>query len=372
MKNKRITKKRRTKKGGGPDSVYRRERKRTIRQQIARTPVRDAVARFGQQLTRLVYNKITVHPTPYMNGRTSIVLDMSHALGRRVIKMMVLTETHMPLKYFTGKGNEKSTITVPEFEKEFDFLRELSELGLCPDPYFHKIYPYTPTRPLPQRLKDIIKEIVENKLSVVRKALHNFFESMKFIYRENPGINIQYGLIDMEKIDGPSLYYQISEDEIDETSACDIYSLVLVLYMNGYSNYDCNSRNILLPSNSYPMMIDTAEVEMRSEGFQENDYFESYRKTAMPKRISDIYRVFGEQYEPSFIQKFLKTNEKITPDELTQARIVSMLECIENSSPYFYWMGSTKLQAHKRNRLLQDRLRARYNNKAYTHLQSSL
>ena len=201
---------------------------------------------------------------------------------------------------------------------------------------------------------------------------------MKFIYRENPGINIQYGLIDMEKIDGPSLYYQIySEDEIDETSACDIYSLVLVLYMNGYSNYDCNSRNILLPSNSYPMMIDTAEVEMRSEGFQENDYFESYRKTAMPKRISDIYSEFGEQYEPSFIQKFLETNEKITCKELTPARIVSMLECIENSSPYFYWMGSTKLQAHKRNPLLQDRLCARYNNerynnKAYTHLQSSL
>ena len=363
MKNKR-----RTKKGGGPDSIDRRPRKRTIRQQIARTPVRDAVARFGQKLTSLVYNKITVHPTPYINGRTSIVLDMSHALGRRVIKMMVLTETHMPLKYFTGKVNEKSTITVPKFEREFYFLRELSEMGLCPDPYFHKIYPYTPTRPLPQRLQDIRKEIVENKLSVVGKALHIFFESMKFIYRENPGINIQYGLIDMEKIDGPTLYYQIhNEDEIDETLACDIYSLVLVLYMKGYSNYDCNSRNILLPSNSYPMMIDTAEVEMRREGFQENDHFESYIKNFLPKRIPGIYSEFVEQYEESFIQKFLKTNEIITYEELTPARIVSMLECIENSSPFFSWMGSPKLQAHKRNRLLVDRLRARYNNEPYTH-----
>lgn len=368
MKNKRRTKKRRTKKGGGPDSVDRRERKRTIRQQIARTPVRDAVARFGRKLTSLVYNKITVHPTPYMNGRTSIVLDMSHALGRRVIKMMVLTETHMPLKYFTGKVNKKSTITVPEFEREFDFLRELSEMGLCPDPYFHKIYPYTPTRPLPQRLQDIRKEIVENKLSVVGKALHNFFESMKFIYRENPGINIQYGLIDMEKIDGPSLYYQIySEAEIDKTSACDIYSLVLVLYMKGYSNYDCNSRNILLPSNSYPMMIDTAEVEMRREGFQENDQFESYIKNFLPKRIPGIYSEFGEQYEQSFIVKFLETNEKITCEELTPARIVSMLECIENSSPFFSWMGSPKLQPYKRSPKLIHRLRARYNNEPYTH-----
>jgi hypothetical protein len=303
-----------------------------------------------------------------MNGRTSIVLDMSHALGRRVIKMMVLTETHMPLKYFTGKVNEKSTITVKEFEKEIYFLQELSELGLCPKPYFHKIYSYTPTRPLPQRLKDIRKEIVEKELSGVGTVLHKFFESMKFIYRENPGINIQYGLIDMEKIDGPTLYYQIhNEDEIDETLACDIYSLILVLYMKGYSNYDCNSRNILLPSNSYTMMIDTAEVEMRREGFQENDQFESYRKTALPQRLAIIYSEFGEQYEQSFILKFLETNEKITCEELTPARVVSMLECIENSSPYFNWMGLPQLQPYKRSPNLIHRLRARYNNEPYTH-----
>ena len=41
MKNKR-----RTRKGGGPDSDVRRQRKLTIRRQMARTPVRDAVARF--------------------------------------------------------------------------------------------------------------------------------------------------------------------------------------------------------------------------------------------------------------------------------------------------------------------------------------
>ena len=356
------------KKGGGPDSFDRRERKRTIRQQIARTPVRDAVARFGQKLTSLVYKKITVHPTPYMNGRTSVVLDMSHALGRRVIKMMVLTEPEKQLVYFTGKDNEKYTVTVPKFEREIYFLQELSELGLCPKPYSYKIYHYTPTTPLPKRLQ-IKKQIFAKKLSVVRTVLEKFFESMKYIYRENLGINIQYGLIDMEKIDGPSLYYHIyNNDKIDEKLACDIYSLVLVLYMNGYSNYDCNKRNILLPSNSYPMMIDTAQVETRDKGFQEkNAKFESY-KTILAKRLPGYYSEFGEVYnedEVDFIKKFLETSEIITCEELTPARILLMLECIENSSPFLTWMGLPQLQLHKRSPSLLDRISARYNNKPY-------
>ncbi len=192
---------------------------------------------------------------------------------------------------------------------------------------------------------------------------------MKFIYRENPGINIQYGLIDMEKIDGPSLYYHIENHySIDEKLACDIYSLILVLYMNGYSNYDCNKINILLPSNSYPMMIDTAQVETREEGFQENnETFKSYR-TILPKRLPGYYSQVGEVYnedEVVFIQKFLETNEIITYEELTRARILSMLECIENSSKFFKWMDFPQLQIHKRNPLLIYRLGARYNNKPY-------
>ncbi len=357
------------KKGGGPDSFDRRERKRTIRQQIARTPVRDAVARFGQKLTSLVYKKITVHPTPYMNGRTSVVLDMSHALGRRVIKMMVLTEPKKQLVYFTGKDNEKYTVTEEEFKKEYSFLKQLNKLGLCPKPYSYKIYRYTPTTPLPQLLQNIRKEIFEKKLSVVGTVLQKFFESMKYIYRENLVINIQYGLIDMEKIDGPSLYYHIySNDEIDEKLACDIYSLVLVLYMKGYSNYDCNKRNILLPSNSYPMMIDTAQVETRKKGFQENnETFKSYR-TILSKRLPGYYSEFGQVYnkdEEDFITKFLETSEIITCEELTPVRILLMLECIENSSPFLTWMGLPQLHVHKRSPSLIERIRARYNNETY-------
>ena len=366
MKNKR-----RTRKGGGPDSVDRRQRI-TMKRQIARTPFRDAVDRFGQKLTSLVYKKLTVYPTPYMNGRTSIVLDISHALGRRVIKMMVLTETKMPLKYFPGINKQKFTVTKDEFETEFVFLQRLSAIGLCPKPYIHKIYPYNPTTLLPPILEDIRKEIVKKRLSVVGKALDNFFKSMKFIHDQNP--NIQYGLIDMKKIYGPSLYYMIHGDdeideidEIDETLACDIYSLVLVLYMKGYSNYDCNERNILLPPRSYPMMIDTAEVEMRSEGFQEdNDKFESYITHTLTERLQSIYSHFGEQYEESFIRKFLEKNDEISCEGLTQAQIVSMLDCIENSSPFYHWMGSSKLQKYKGSPLLIHRLRARYNNEPYT------
>jgi hypothetical protein len=304
-----------------------------------------------------------------MNGITSVVLDMSHALGRRVIKMMVLTEPEKQLVYFTGKDNEKYTVTEEEFKKEYSFLKQLNKLGLCPKPYSYKIYHYTPTTPLPQRLQNIRKEIFAKKLSVVGTVLQQFFESMKYINRENPDINIQYGLIDMEKIDGPSLYYHIySNDEIDEKLVCDIYSLVLVLYMKGYSNYDCNKRNILLPSNSYPMMIDTAQVETREKGFQENnETFKSYR-TILPKRLLGYYSQFGEVYnkdEVDFITKFLETSEIITCEELTQARILSMLECIENSSPFLTWMGLPQLQPHKRSPSLIERIRARYNNEPY-------
>lgn len=346
MKNKR-----RTRKGGGPDSVDRRQRKHqhqlTMKQRIARTPVRDAVARFGPKLISLVYKKLTVYPTPYMSGRTSIVLDISHPLGGRVIKMMVLTETKMPLQYFPGRNKQKFTVTKYKFQREYFYLQQLSAIGLCPEPYFYKIYTYNPTPTLPPLLEDIKTKIDENGLSDVGTVLHNFFKSMNFIHRQNPRTNIQYGLIDMKKIDGPSLHYKIyGDDEIDETLACDIYSLVLVLYMKGYSNYDCNERNILLPPRSYPMMIDTAEVELRSEGFQEdNDKFESY--------------------EELFIRKFLKTDEIITLVELTQAQIVSMLDCIENSSKFYRWMSSPKLNAYKRSQLLIHRLRARYNNERY-------
>jgi hypothetical protein len=172
---------------------------------------------------------------------------------------------------------------------------------------------------------------------------------MKSIYKD--GINIQYGLIDMEKINGPLLFHMIEnkdeDNEYDEILVCDIYSLVLVLYMKGYSNYDCNSRNILLPPNSYPMMIDTAEVETRMEAFNETIPFQT------------------PPDELAFITKFLKTNEIIRLDELSPVRIALMIEFIEYSSPFYRWMRP--LNPYKRSPFLIERLQARYNNEPYSH-----
>lgn len=308
----------------------------------------------------------------------SRVLLINTPIGNIILKICVITPESMVLPTKVESSSAyKYSVTRTDFENEYEYLSENSDIGICPEPHFIEIYDYDPKN-LPPIFVAIQTSLRQNKKPVIAGALHKTFLDMNSLLQS--GVPVSYGIIGMEYIEGISLSDYFDENDSRERAQKKIIKqqqgkvpliieerleyelrqiqqehrlfsqkiciLLLLFYMNGYANSDCLSTNILIrQSDKKPFMIDFGQCSTRSDGFKNQPDIMSSELTDevvlkyYMDQISSFFRVVIDETHEPFLRKFITTNDKLTvADMLSREHIKYALICIRNSSHQYDWM----------------------------------
>jgi hypothetical protein len=276
----------------------------------------------------------------------SRVLLIETELGNIILKICIITPESEQLITMASSGVNKRTVSESDFEKEYKYLLANSEVGICPEPYFMDIYKYNPQQlpPILNIIQQCLKEGVRLERAVdkkITKALHQTFIDMSRLNKK--GIRVQYGIIGMDYIDGKTLYER--RYSLKPSNRSQICILLLLLHMNGYANYDCNARNILIRQDGVAFMVDFGECYLRKDGldapvgntFDENTTDDNIIDFYISKLGDLSFHSDGSEDEREFLRNFITRNDIFTFDEIS-GHLRLALYCIYLSSPYYVWM----------------------------------
>jgi len=162
--------------------------------------------------------------------------------------------------------SEKRSYDIDKFHREYDFLFENSQLGICPKPIYYSIF-------------DILshKEIFELLIDRIPNRdtytyLNQLWKDLKKV-KSKPSrfTKCGLGIILMEFIPGESAKYEIDRDGIDRITNMVIvikilYKLIL-LYLNGFIHLDCHLKNIIMrpDEDNLECVLEYPEGDIRRE-----------------------------------------------------------------------------------------------------------
>jgi len=312
-------------------------------------------------LPKYVLEQSTIHIKKiYTKSVFSRVFLIDTEINGIILKLCIITPETVVLPTVARLDDKqlplhKETVSEEEFKREYSYLEENSMIGICPEPFFMEIYDYQ-VEPISKIMKKIAEELTVRPDKEIYTVLFNIFQDMRDVIKSNPEMQVKYGIIGMEYIDGEPLYLywrHIPHNKIRELSV-KIVSLILRLHMNGYANFDCNETNIIVKPDGEPIMIDFGQVETREKGLNlpidshftvettPENVFDSYKsillRLGIPKTILD------NEIIDNFLRKFILTDEKLTLNDFDEfngdkgLKLQLAITCICYSSKHYSWM----------------------------------
>ena len=168
----------------------------SIRSTLSRSQLRHLSINSMVNLQRLILKEPNNSIVRIINTSVfSRVLLINTPVGHIIIKICVITPESMSLSTKVDSSSSyKYSVTKTDFENEYDYLSENSDIGICPEPHFIDIYDYDPKN-LPPIFLAIQTSLRQNKNSIIARALQKTFIDMNSLIQS--GVPVSYGIIGM-------------------------------------------------------------------------------------------------------------------------------------------------------------------------------
>ena len=199
--------------------------------------------------------------------------------------------------------SEKRSYDRDKFHREYDFLFENSQLGICPKPIYYSIFDILSHKEIFKLLIDRIP----NRDTYI--YLNQLWKDLKKV-KSNPSrfTKCGLGIILMEFIPGESARDEINKSEIDDITNMVIVIKILykliILYLNGFIHLDCHLENIKMRPGNLECELEYPEDDIIRR--QIAIALSSYNKTAVLIDFGDVVpfeEVFPGQQQIPFVDR---------------------------------------------------------------------